>query len=133
MENQEKEAFHYTYSAKQQAEIRAIRKKYSAPEEDKMARLRRLDASASQKATAASLAVGIVGAMLLGIGMSLVLSGIGLALGMSEAVCMLIGIPIGVIGIATACAAYPLYNRVLHKEQKKIAPEILRLTEELLQ
>ena len=53
MENQETEAFQYIYSAKEQEEIKAIRKKYSAQEqaEDKMAQLRRLDASVTQKAT----------------------------------------------------------------------------------
>ena len=77
------EGFNYTYSAKEQEEIKEIRKKYAAAEEteDKMAQLRRLDASVYSKASTAAIAVGIVGALILGIGMSLVMTDIGAVLG----------------------------------------------------
>ena len=45
---------------------------------------------------------------------------------------MLIGILIGLVGMVLVAFAYPLYNRVLRKEREKIAPEILRLSDELL-
>jgi hypothetical protein len=130
MEN--KERFHYTYSAKEQEEIKAIRQKYAAPErtEDKMAQLRRLDAGVYSKATTVSLVVGIIGALIMGIGMSLVMTEIGAVLGTILA--MVVGIGLGVIGIILACLAYPLYNLTLKKEREKIAPEILRLTDELM-
>lgn len=66
MEN--KETFHYTYSAKEQEEIKAIREKYVAPAqiEDKMTQLRRLDATVTQKATSVSLVFGVIGALILG-------------------------------------------------------------------
>ena len=126
------EGFNYTYSAKEQEEIKAIRKKYAASEEaeDKMTQLRRLDAGVYSKASAASLAVGIVGTLIMGIGMSLVMTDIGAVLGTVPA--MVIGIGIGVIGIVLVCLAYPIYNRTLKKEREKIAPEILRLTDELM-
>ena len=126
------EGFNYTYSAKEQEEIKAIRKKYAASEEseDKMTQLRRLDASVYSKASAAALAVGIVGALIMGIGMSLVMTDIGAVLG--TVLAMGIGIGIGVIGIVLVCLAYPIYNRTLKKEREKIAPEILRLTDELM-
>ena len=77
------EGFNYTYSAKEQEEIKEIRKKYAAAEEteDKMAQLRRLDARVYSKASTAAIAVGIVGALILGIGMSLVMTDIGAVLG----------------------------------------------------
>ncbi len=130
MEN--KESFNYTYSAKEQEEIKRIRKKYTAPatEEDKMAQLRRLDASVYSKATTVALVVGIIGALIMGLGMSLVMTDIGAALG--TFLDMVIGIGVGVIGIVLVCLAYPLYNRTLKKEREKIAPEILRLTDELM-
>ena len=130
MEN--KESFNYTYSAKEQEEIKRIRKKYTAPaaEEDKMAQLRRLDASVYSKATTVALVVGIIGALIMGFGMSLVMTDIGAVLGTMLA--MVIGIGAGVIGIILVCLAYPLYNRTLKKEREKIAPEILRLTDELM-
>lgn len=126
------EGFNYTYSAKEQEEIKAIRKKYAASEEaeDKMTQLRRLDASVYSKASAAALVVGIVGALIMGIGMSLVMTDIGAVLG--TVLAMIIGIIIGVVGIFLVCLAYPIYNRTLKKEREKIAPEILRLTDELM-
>lgn len=132
MENNEK--FHYTYSAKEQEEIKAIRKKYAAPDEneDKMAQLRRLDASVTQKATTVSLVLGIIGALILGTGMSFAMTDIGTIIGLSEGMAMLVGVVIGIVGVVLVCAAYPIYNRIVKKEQEKIAPEIIRLTDELI-
>ena len=48
-----KEIFTYTYSARQQEEVRRILQKYTPPQEDKMELLRRLDKSAQQPGTIA--------------------------------------------------------------------------------
>ena len=132
MEN--KETFHYTYSAKEQEEIKAIRKKYAAPEqtEDKMTQLRRLDAAATQKATTVSLVFGIIGALILGFGMSLIMTDIGRIIGLAGGMAMLVGILIGIVGIVLVCVAYPVYNFIIRKEREKSAPEIIRLTDELM-
>lgn len=129
-----KETFVYTYSAKEQEEIKAIRKKYAAPQEkeDKMAQLRLLDASVTRKATTVSLVVGIIGALIMGVGMSLAMTELAEMLGPYKDFAMFIGIVIGVVGIILVCLAYPVYNRVVKKEREKIAPEILRLTDELM-
>lgn len=124
MENKENETFTFTYSAKEQEEIKNIRKKYAAPEENKMELLRRLDAGVTKKGTAAALIVGVLGTLLLGIGMCCCM--------VWQGAWFLPGVIIGVIGIAVLSAAYPLYNHVTRKERKKIAPEILRLTDELM-
>ena len=133
MEN--KETFNYTYSAKEQEEIKAIRNKYVAPEEkeDKMAQLRRLDAAVTQKATTVSLVFGVIGALIMGFGMSLVMTNLGDILGSYKGMAMLFGIIAGVIGIVLVCLAYPIYNRIIKEERQKIAPEIIRLTDELIQ
>ncbi len=132
MENNE--TFKLTYSAKEQDEIKAIRKKYTAPEqpEDKMAQLRRMDAGVTQKATMVSLVFGVIGALLLGLGMSLTMSDFSKILGAHQDMAMLIGIITGIIGIILVSLAYPLYNRIVKKERERIAPEILRLTDELM-
>ena len=132
MEN--KGTFNYTYSAKEQEEIRNIRKKYEAPEkaEDKMEQLRRLDAAVTKKATVVSLVFGVIGALILGTGMSLAMTEIGELLGLQGATAMLVGILIGIIGIVLVCVAYPVYNRIIKKEREKITPEIIRLTDELM-
>jgi len=123
MENNQN-GFQYTYSAKEQAEIKNIRSKYIPKEENKMEQLRRLDASAARKAAMYAIIVGVIGALILGAGMSCC---------MVWADTLLIpGIVVGVIGMAVVAAAYPLYNRTLKKERERIAPEILRLTDELM-
>lgn len=130
--NQGTESFQYTYSAREQEEIKNIRKKYMVPEEDKMEQLRRLDRSVGQKATTVSLIAGIVGALVLGTGMSLAMTDLGAVFGMSQMVALVVGIIIGLIGMVPVALAYPLYNKVLKQERERIAPEILRLSEELM-
>ncbi len=130
MNNQE--IFSYTYSAKEQEEIKKIRSKYTGTviEENKMTQLRRLDESVASKATMISLVVGIVGAIIFGLGMSLILTDLGN--GLSTIGAIAIGVVIGIIGLGIACTAYPVYNRTIKKEREKIAPEIMRLTDELM-
>ncbi|MBP3672817.1 MAG: hypothetical protein J6J18_03200 [Oscillospiraceae bacterium] len=123
MDNQEN-TFEYTYSAPQQEEIKRIREKYLPKEEDKMEQLRRLDQSAVQKGQAVSLIVGVIGALVLGLGMSCCMVWGGDL--------FIPGIIIGVVGLVGVSLAYPLYARITERERKKIAPEILRLTEELM-
>ena len=126
-----KEGFRFTYSAARQQEVEHIRKKYlpQAEEENKMEQLRKLHHSASEKAQARAIAVGTMGALILGIGMSLCMTDLGAALGN---LALLIGIFAGLAGILLVALAYPVYNRVLTKQRQRIAPQILRLTEELL-
>lgn len=133
MENSNTETdFKYTYSANEQEEIKRIRQKYQPKEEDKMTRLRKLDAQVTQKATSASLVLGIVGALIMGSGMSLMMTDLGRVLGMTDMTSMIVGVVIGLLGIVLVALAYPVYNRVSKKESEKVAPEILRLTEELM-
>lgn len=121
--------FEYTYNAQHQQEVESIRKKYLPKQEDKMEQLRQLHHSATQKAQAASIGVGTVGALILGTGMSLCMTPLGAALG---SMAMVIGIAVGITGLAMVALAYPVYNRVLSKQRQRIAPEILRLSDELL-
>lgn len=123
-ENNQKKTFQYTYSAGEQEEIKKIRSKYLPKEENKMDQLRRLDEQVTQRATMYSLILGVLGTLILGAGMSLCLLKSGMAFAL--------GILIGVIGMAVLGMAYPLYQRILKKEREKAAPEILRLTEELM-
>ena len=125
----ENNSFEYTYSAQRQQEVEAIRQKYLPKEEDKMEQLRKLHSIPTRKAQSASIAVGVIGALILGTGMSLCMTELGAALG---SYAMIFGIIIGLVGMVMVAAAYPLFNRVLHKEREEIAPQILQLTDELL-
>lgn len=126
----EHDTFRYTYSAEQQEEILRIRRKYAEPEADKMEQLRRLDRQAFQRAQAWAITLGILGTLIMGTGMSLCMTELSGFLGGTA---MLVGVPVGLVGIVLIALAYPVFNKILKKEQKKIAPEILRLTDELLQ
>lgn len=119
MENNDK--FEYTYSAKQQSELENIRKKYLPQEESKMDRLRRLDESVTHPGTMISIIVGIVGTLIMGFGMCLCLE-------WSE---FIPGVIVGTAGMAILAAAYPIYSKITQKQREKIAPEILRLTDEI--
>jgi len=123
MENS-RETISYTYSASQQEEIKSIRKKYMPPQEDKLALLRRLDEQATRKGTLVSMTVGVVSALVMGTGMSCVMVWGG--------AWFVPGILIGLAGMAGVACAWPLYSRITKKEREKAAPQILKLTEELL-
>ena len=119
------ESFHYNYSAERQSEIDAIRKKYLPREEqeNKMAELRKLDASLTTGAFSASMALGIISAIVFGVGMC----------------CFLVwriwflGALLCVVGVIGMLVAPWLYRRLVEKRKAEITPEILRLTEELSQ
>ena len=123
--DEKKETFNYTYSASQQQEIKRIREKYMPPtqEEDKMERLRKLDAGVAKPGTIVSLIVGIIGTLIFGVGMCCVLVWTDL---------FVQGIVIGLVGLAGVMSAYPLYVSITKKQRAKVAPEIIRLTDELM-
>lgn len=124
--SEDNNSFNYTYSAQQQEEIKKIRDKYRTPEEnsDKMERLRRLDKSVTKPGTIISVIIGIISVLIMGTGMSM---------------CMvwgedlfIPGIIIGVVGIIGVIIAYPVYSAITEKRREKLAPEIIRLSDELM-
>ncbi|MBQ3193823.1 MAG: hypothetical protein IJB59_09680 [Oscillospiraceae bacterium] len=119
----ETEIFEYTYSAPRQREIQRIRAKYLPREVTRLDQLRALDAGVTRRGTAVSLAHGILYALVLGLGMSCCLVWAGSL--------FFPGIVIGCIGLAGVAATYPLYNHIVKQDREKIAPEILRLTDEI--
>ncbi|MCM1334609.1 MAG: hypothetical protein NC084_10005 [Bacteroides sp.] len=118
------EKFTYHYSAEEQAELRRLREKYAPREESKLDRLRRLDASVTKPGRIAAILVGALGTLLLGVGMSCTMVG-------AESL-FIPGVAVGTLGIAGIAAAYPLYSAVTKKRRDMLAPEILRLTDELM-
>ena len=118
-------SFSYTYSARQQKELEEIRRKYLPEEPDRMAQIRRMDAGVTRRGTIAAVTLGIVSCLVMGLGMccSMVWAGRW----------FVPGIVIGLIGIVGMAGAYPLFVHTTQKERKRIAPQILKLTEELIQ
>lgn len=121
---EKKETFTYNYSASQQTEIKKIREKYVQKEESKMDTLRRLDESVTKPGMITALSMGIISTLVMGFGMCCT---------MVWANSMFIpGIIIGVLGIAGVASAYPIYSHITKKRRKKLAPEIIKLTDELM-
>ena len=119
------ENFNYSYSAEQQSEIETIRKKYipETEQEDKMKKLRALDASVGTSALIISMALGILSALIFGAGMCCFLLWSRYVLG--SLVCL-----IGIVGMLLA----PWVHRKVYERRKQmLAPQILQLTEELNQ
>ena len=128
MEQNEKknnQYFEYTYSAKQQKEVEQIRKKYLPKEEDKMEILRKMDKEAEKPGKITSLALGIMGSLLLGIGMCCTM------IWNHSLSIFVVGIIVGIIGMLIMAVAYPVYIKVTKKQREKIANQVLELTEEL--
>lgn len=124
MENKQDKTFQYSYSSKQQDEVEAIKRKYMPKQEDKLEQLRKLDKSAETPGTVVGLILGIIGTMVMGTGMSCVLV-------WADSL-FVVGILVGLLGIAMIALAYPAYKIVTKKQREKIAPMILSLSEELL-
>lgn len=124
MAEEDNPSFHYTYSAKQQEEVKRIRQKYLPPTEDKMAQLRRLDKSAERKGTLIAIGVGLLSTLLFGVGMCCTILWTAY---------FAVGVVIGVLGLGGIALAYPLFVKITRQQRQKIAPEILALTDELQQ
>ena len=124
--DEKNDTFNYTYSATQQEEIKRIREKYRPPaqEEDKMEQLRKLDASVTKPGTIVSLIIGIISSLILGVGMCCTM--------VWAETFFIIGIVVGVVGIIGVIAAYPIYTKITKRQQEKLAPEIIRLSDELM-
>ena len=73
---------------------------------------------------------GSVSAVVMGTGMSLVMTDIGAIIGLESA--MIPGIVIGIVGIGMALSTYPIYKKMLSARKKKFAPEILKLSEKIM-
>ena len=123
MEADKETAFQYTYSAAAHEEVKRIRQKYLPPVENKMDELRRLDASAAKRGSMLAIIWGTISALIFGWGLCAVLLWPAL---------FALGLFVGLLGLAGIGSAYPLYRYIIRREQQKLAPQILALTEELL-
>lgn len=94
--------------------------------------LKKLDSKVKRPANIFAFVLGILGALIMGAGMSLAMTDIGKIIGLLGGMAMLVGILIGIVGIVLISVAYPIYNSIIKKEREKIAPEIIRLTDELM-
>ena len=115
--------FRYSYSAKQNEEVLAIRNKYLPQTESKLEELKRLDQCVNSAGMAQALAIGMIGCLILGLGMCFAMQVVGNSIAL--------GTFIGVWGVAAMIAAYPVYRTIFKKAKAKYQPRILELAAEL--
>ena len=92
--------------------------------------LRELDAEVKRPANVFGYVFGSISAIIMGAGMSLVMTDIGQQLGISNT--MVLGIIIGVVGMLMAIATYPIYKNILASRKEKYADRILELSEKIM-
>jgi len=114
--------FNYTYSANQKNEVAKIREKYISREENKMELLQRLDKSVKQPGRTASITIGTISSLFLGGGMALIMEWQNF---------FAVGMILGLIGLVGMSVAYPIYTAITKGQRQKIAPQIIKLTNEL--
>ena len=115
--------FEYNYSAEKARQIEAIRRKYEEPKEDMFEQLKALDRQAERRGKLLSIAIGIIGTLILGTGMSMVMVG--------KVPYFIPGIVIGIIGAAALSAAYPIYKKVTKNDRDKVAGQVLALVKQI--
>ena len=110
--------------------VQKIRTQYTEKQHTELDELKELDAKVKRPANAFAYTYGSVSAVIMGAGMSLVMTDIGAAIGIASA--MVPGIAIGVVGLGMALTTYPIYKGMLAARRKKYAPEIMKLSDKIM-
>ena len=114
----------------QQFMAQKIRTQYMEKTPSELDALRELDAKVKRPANVFGYGFGSISAVIMGAGMSLVMTDIGAAIGIASA--FVPGIAIGVVGMGMALLTYPIYKRILHARKKKYGAEILALSDRIM-
>ncbi len=114
----------------QQFIAQRIRAQYVEKESTDLHALRALDAKVRRPVNVFSYVFGSIGAIVMGAGMSLVMTEIGAVLGLANA--MLPGIVIGVIGLAMTLVNYPIHKKFLGRRKETYSAEILALSDKMI-
>lgn len=112
--------------------VQKIRTQYMEKDstEKDLSLLRELDAEVKRPANVFGYTFGSIGAIIMGAGMSLVMTDIGQQIGISNP--MPLGIVVGVVGMFMAIINYPIYKSILSSRKEKYADRILSLSEKLM-
>ena len=110
--------------------VQKIRTQYTEKEITELDALRELDAKVKRPANVFAYVFGSISAIIMGAGMSLVMTDIGSSVGISDP--MIPGIVIGVVGMLLAIINYPLYKNILTSRKEKYAKQILALSDRIM-
>ena len=111
--------------------VQKIRSEYTEKEHTQLDELKALDAKVKRPANVFAYTFGSISAIIMGSGMSLVMTDLGETLGMGDA--MVPGVVIGVIGLVLALVNYPLYKKMLGSHKEKYAEQIIKLSDKLME
>ena len=114
----------------QQYMAQKIRAQYVEKQTGEIDALRALDAKVKRPANVFAYVFGSISAIVMGAGMSLVMTDIGAAIGITSA--LVPGIAIGVVGLGMALLTYPMYKGILNSRKKKYGAEILSLSDKIM-
>lgn len=107
--------------------LEKIRKEYTEEDTSKLDRLKALDKKVKIAPMVFAYTFGVFASLILGVGMCLAMKVIG-----GTTSLMVVGIVIGVIGLALMSITAPIYFKMLNSRKSKYADEILKLSNELL-
>ncbi len=110
--------------------VQQIRTQYTEKEHTQLDELKKLDNEVKRPVNVFAYIFGSIGAIIMGSGMSLVMTDIGTSLGMEDT--MVPGIVIGVIGMIMAIINYPIYKNILGSRRKKYADKIIALSDKIM-
>jgi hypothetical protein len=110
--------------------VQKIRPQYTEKQHTELDALKALDAKVKKPANLFGYIYGSFSAVVMGSGMSLVMTEIGTILGLANP--MVPGIIIGVAGLAMAISTYPIYKKILNSRKKKYAAQILELSDKIV-
>ena len=114
----------------QQFMAQKIRANYMGKQSTELDELRALDAKVKKPANVFAYIWGSISAIIMGAGMSLVMTDIGATIGIASA--FVPGIAIGVVGLGMALLTYPMYKGILNSRKKKYGAEILKLSDKIM-
>ena len=110
--------------------VQKIRTQYTERENTQLDTLKALDKKVKKTANVLAVVFGSISAVVMGSGMSLVMTDIGSIIGMESP--MFPGIIIGVVGLVMALLTYPMYKKILNSRKKKYASEIIKLSDSIM-
>lgn len=111
--------------------VQKIRTQYTERQHTELDALKALDAKVKKPANVFAYTYGTAGAVVMGAGMSLVMTDVGAMIGLTAT--MAPGIAVGVVGLGMALSTYPIYKKILNSRKKKFAPKIMEMSEKLMQ
>ena len=111
--------------------VQKIRTQYTERQQTELDELKALDAKVKKPANVFAYTYGTAGAVVMGAGMSLVMTDIGAMIGLTAT--MAPGIAVGVVGLGMALSTYRIHKKSLNCRKKKFAPQIMEMSEKLMQ